>query len=66
MRDDLRKAYQECIQAFVNCNYASCVKQVMPLLSTGVTPEMAQVLLISLLDIGENFDIFRVTQSTFG
>ncbi len=54
MFDELKQAYQKCIQSFVYGNYAECAQQVMPLLSTGVTPEMVQVLLISLQRRGQN------------
>jgi hypothetical protein len=38
----------KCIEAFVHRDYATCSKLVMGMFSTGVTPELLQMLLISL------------------
>jgi len=53
MTDDIKQAYDKCIQAFIQENYAECVVEAMPLLKTWTTPVLGQMLVISLQRTGK-------------
>ncbi len=48
------QSFEKCVQAFINRDYASCAQQAMPMLATGASHELLQLLLISLKRLGRS------------
>lgn len=52
MTDEIKQAYDRCLQAFIKCDYTACVLEGRPLITKWITLPLLQMYLISIQRLG--------------